>query len=235
MGRHHIISQTPAEHRDHERKQVSEDPWEQLQRHNIIISKIFRGAYFWKKGCHFGKLPQPLLSYWLETAWGWSASVSQTQSQAWLTINPKNFTLPYCHINYAIPCRIWKNSSPHQRACHSQDLVEFLSVGLGNLLTQPSAAEKLVTGLLHACRVSCCIFLHCLSFRFDSLWLPAAQQHHWYVKYFSTSKVYLFFFFFLQGWFYTLPLWKKMRKKMCNNLFTQNMWHDAGLSLWVTS
>lgn len=171
MGGHHVISQTPAEHRDHERKQVSEDPWEQLQGHNIIISKIFRGAYFWKQGCHFGKLPPPpLLSVWLETAWGWCASVSQTQSQAWLTINPKNSTLAYCHINYAIPrrqSRIWKSPSPHQRARHSQDLVEFLSVGLGNPLTQPSAAEKLVAGLLHACRVSCCVFLHCLSF---SLW-----------------------------------------------------------------
>lgn len=180
MGGHHVISQTPAEHRDHERKQVSEDPWEQLRRQNIIISKIFRGAYFWKQGCQ------------------WSASVSQTQSQAWPTINPKNSTLACWHINYAIPCRqsrIWKSPSPHQRARHSQDLVEFLSVGLGNPLTQPSAAEKLVAGLLHACRVSCCVFLHCLSFRFDSLWLPAAQQHHWYVKYFNTSKVYLLIFF----------------------------------------
>lgn len=161
------------------------------------------------------------------------------QSQAWLTINPKNSTLAYCHINYAIPCRIWKSPSPHQRARHSQDLVEFLSVGLGDPLTQPSAAEKLVAGLLHACRVSCCVFLHCLSFRLDSLWLPAAQQHHWYVKYFNTSKVYLLiFFFFLQGWFYTLPLWKKMSKKKCVTTYlpkTCDMMQGSGYGLLVNA
>lgn len=47
-------------------------------------------------------------------------------------------------------CRV-NNGSPYQRPCHPQDVVQFLSVGHRNLVADPPAAKKPVTGPLHVC------------------------------------------------------------------------------------